>query len=288
MLAESAGLFDLTGRVAVVTGSSAGIGRAIVSRMAEHGARVVISGRREAECRKRADELNERHGAGRAIAVACDIGNRADIRRLVEESLSAFGRIDCAVGNAVSPGAPQAWIEKLDIDHFTWWFEANVTNNAYLAQLVTPVMRSQGGGTILYTASTAGVAAMEDQLGYGSCKAALVHLTRMLAVQLGPHNIRVNAIAPGIVASSGIGEGQWATEEARLAGVGGTPLGRVGLPDEIAACAVWLAGPAGEFATGATVVIDGGQSWKGMDGPHRLRTQMREQQADTTETRDER
>jgi NAD(P)-dependent dehydrogenase (short-subunit alcohol dehydrogenase family) len=94
----------------------------------------------------------------------------------------------------------------------------------------------------------------------------------------------VNAIAPGIVASRGTDEGQWATEEARQAGVGGTPLGRVGLPDEIAACAVWLAGPAGEFATGATFVIDGGQAWKGMDGPHRLRTWMREQQEQQTDT----
>ena len=215
-----------------MTGSSEGIGLAIAERMAEHGARVAFSSRRRDACQQRADEVNQRYGPGRAIGVACDIGNRMDIRRLVNETLAAFGRIDCAVGNAAIPGAPQAWIEKLDIENFTWWFEANVTNNAYLAQLVAPVMRNQGGGSIIYTASTAGIAAMEDQLGYGSAKAALLHLTRMLAIQLGPHNIRVNAIAPGIVASRGPEEGQWATDAARRIGVGGTPLGRAGLPDE--------------------------------------------------------
>lgn len=270
-------LFDLSGQVVVITGSSEGIGKAIGERMAEHGAQVAFSSRRQDACQARADAVNDRYGPGRAIAVACDISQRPQIAHLVEATMHAFGRIDCAIGNAKATGATQAWIEKLDIDDFTTWFEGNVTNNAYLAQLVSPIMRAQGGGSILFTASTAGVVTMEDQLGYGASKAALLHLTRMLAVQLGPYNIRVNALAPGIVASRGTDQGQWSSEEARAQGVGQTPLGRPGTPDEIAACAVWLSGPGGAYATGGTFVIDGGQTLKGMDGPHRLRVWMREQ-----------
>ena len=270
-------LFDLTGKVAVITGSSEGIGRGIGERMAEHGARVVFSSRRQEACQARANEINQRYGSGRAIGVACDVRQRPQIAALVRATMDTFGRVDCAVGNAVAAGPTQAWIEKLDIDNFDQWFEGNVTNNAYLAQLVSPIMRSQGGGAILFTASTAGLVAMEDQLGYGASKAALLHLTRMLAIQLGPHNIRVNALAPGIVASGGLDQGQWSSEEARGYGTGETPLGRPGTVDEIAACAVWLAGPGGAYATGGIFVIDGGQVLKGMDGPHRLRVWMRQQ-----------
>lgn len=274
-------LFDLTGRVALVTGSSHGIGRAIVERMAEHGAQVVVSSRAQEACDARAEEINQRFGPARdgsprALAVACDMSDRPQVARLVERALEGFGRIDCAVGNALVDGPGQAFIEKLDIEHFTTWFEGNVTNNAYLAQLVTPVMREQGGGSIIFMASTSGITVLEDYLGYGSSKAALAHLARILAVQLGPHAIRVNAIAPGIVASRPPDEGgEWADAEDREIGTGQTPLGRPGTPDEIAACAVWLASPGGAFATGGVFVVDGGQTLKGMTGPHDLRMNRR-------------
>jgi NAD(P)-dependent dehydrogenase (short-subunit alcohol dehydrogenase family) len=274
-------LFDLTGQVAVVTGSSQGIGRAVAERMAEHGARVVFSSRTIDACAARADAVNERYGEERAIAVACDAMERAQLAALIERTMEHWGRIDCVVGNALVDGPAQAYIEKLDIEHFTVWFEGNVTNNAYLAQLVTPIMREQGGGTIIYVSSTSGVAALEDYLGYGSSKAALSHLARMLAVQLGPHNIRVNAIAPGIIASRGWDpEGDWSNAEDREVGTGETPLGRPGTPDEIASCAVWLASPGGTFATGGVFVVDGGQTLKGMTGPHELRALKRRRLAE--------
>lgn len=271
-------LFDLTGKVAIVTGSSEGIGRAIAERMAEHGARVVFSSRRQEVCQARADAVNERYGDDRAMAVACDALVRPQLKALVDATLDRWGRVDCVVGNALVSGPTQAWIEKLDIESFTVWFEGNVTNNAYLAQLVSPIMRQQGDGSIIYISSSSGVAALEDYLGYGSSKAALLHLTKMLAIQLGPHGIRVNAIAPGIIASRGWDpEGQWADAKEREIGTGQTPLGRPGDPDEIASCAVWLAAPGGTFATGGVFLVDGGQSLKGMTGPHDLRLYKREQ-----------
>jgi len=266
-------LFDLSGQVAVVTGSSHGIGRAIAERMAEHGARVVFSSRTLELCQARADAVNERYGEERAIAVACNMLERPQLKQLIERTMEHWGRIDSVVGNALVDGPAQAYIEKLDIENFTVWFEGNVTNNTYLAQLVIPIMRAQGGGTIIYVSSTSGIAAIEDYIGYGSSKAALSHLARILAVQLGPHNIRVNAIAPGIIASRGWDpEGEWSDAEERQIGTGETPLGRPGTPDEIASCAVWLASPGGTFATGGVFVVDGGQTLKGMTGPHNLRT----------------
>jgi NAD(P)-dependent dehydrogenase (short-subunit alcohol dehydrogenase family) len=274
-------LFDLAGQVAVVTGSSQGIGRAIAERMAEHGARVVFSSRTLADCRARADALNDQYGEERAIAVACDAMERPLLANLIERTMDQWGHIDCVVGNALVSGPTQGRIEKLDIETFGSWFEGNVTNNAYLAQLATPIMRAQGGGTIIYISSTSGIAALEDYLGYGPSKAALSHLAHILAVQLGPHNIRVNAIAPGIVASRGDGEGEWADPEDRAIGTGQTPLGRPGTPDEIASCAVSLASPGGTSPTGGVFVVDGGQSLKGMTGPHDLRTVRRRQQGAT-------
>jgi NAD(P)-dependent dehydrogenase (short-subunit alcohol dehydrogenase family) len=262
-------LFDLRGHVAVVTGSSLGIGRAIAERLAEHGSKVVFSSRTLETCQRQADAVNERWGEVRAIAVRCDASVRADLRRLVDTTLERWAHIDTVVGNALVSSDTSPWIERLDEDTFTQWFEGNVTNNAYLAKLVAPGMRTQGGGSIIFISSASGVAALEDYLGYGSSKAALNHLARMLAIQLGPHRIRVNAVAPGIIASQG--PEAWGTPEEQRIGVGSIPLGRLGTPDEIASCVVWLASPGGAFATGQAFVVDGGQTLKGMEGPHNLR-----------------
>jgi len=262
-------LFDCNGQVAVITGSSQGIGRAIGERLAEHGSRVVFTSRTLADCELRAAVVNETYGGERAIAVQCDVNDRLQLRSLIETTLDRCGRIDTLVGNALVGGDPSPWIERIDEDAFTSWFEGNVTNNAYLAKLVSPIMRAQGGGSIVFISSSSGVAALEDYLGYGASKAALNHLARILAVQLGQYNVRVNAVAPGIVGSRGANE--WGTDEEQRIGVGSIPLGRLGTPDEIAACVVWLASPGGTFATGQVFVVDGGQTLKGMTGPHDLR-----------------
>lgn len=268
-------LFDLSGQVAILTGSSQGIGRAIAERLAQHGSKVVFSSRTLVDCEARAREVNDRHGDERAMAVRCDTGDRADLAALVQTTMDRWGRIDTLVGNALVSGDTTAWIERFDEENFTVWFDGNVTNNAYLTKLVSPVMRAQGGGSIVFISSSSGIAALEDYLGYGTSKAALNHLARTLAVQLGPHNIRVNAVAPGIVASQGAE--QWGTDEDQRIGVGKVPLGRLGVPDEIASCVVWLASPGGTFATGGVFVVDGGQSLKGMEGPHELREYRRAQ-----------
>jgi NAD(P)-dependent dehydrogenase (short-subunit alcohol dehydrogenase family) len=269
-------LFDLTGQVAVVTGSSLGIGRAIAQRLAEHGSKVVFSSRTLETCRARAAEVNERFGDERAIAVRCDASDRGDIRGLVAATMEKWGRIDTLVGNALVESDTTAWIERIDEESFTDWFDGNVTNNAFLVKLVSPVMRAQGGGSIVFVTSSSGVAALEDYLGYGSSKAALNHLARMLAIQLGPYNIRVNAVAPGIIASQG--PELWGTVEEQEICVGNIPLGRLGHPDEIASFVVCLASPGGRFATGQAFVVDGGQSIKGMEGPHNLRDFRRARQ----------
>ena len=262
-------LFDLSGHVALVTGSSRGIGRAIAERLAEHGSKVVFSSRTSSECERHARAVNDRYGDGRAIAVPCDVSDRSQLRRLVATTLDRWGRIDTLVGNALVEGDTSPWIERFDEETFTTWFEGNVTNNAFLVKLVAPTMRAQGGGSVVFIASSSGVAALEDYLGYGTSKAALIHLARILAVQLGPYNVRVNAVAPGIVASGG--PANWGTDEEQQIGVGQIPLGRLGTPDEIASCVVWLASPGGAFATGQAFVVDGGQTLKGMSGPHDLR-----------------
>ncbi len=266
-------LFDLRGQVAVVTGSSLGIGRAIAERLAEHGSKVVFSSRSLGVCQARADAVNERWGEERAIAVRCDASDRTALRNLVSAAVDKWGRVDTLVGNALVSSDTSPWIERLDEESFSMWFEGNVTNNAYLAKLVSPLMRSQGGGSIIFISSSSGIAALEDFLGYGSSKAALIHLARMLAIQLGPYAIRVNAVAPGIVASRSPEE--WGTPEEQAIGVGATPLGRLGFPDEIASCVVWLASPGGAFATGQAFVVDGGQTLKGMEGPHNVRLHRR-------------
>jgi NAD(P)-dependent dehydrogenase (short-subunit alcohol dehydrogenase family) len=269
-------LFDMRGQVAVITGSSEGIGLACAAGMAAQGARVVISSRTAAACEARAAALNEQHGEERAIAVPCDVSDRDSLQHLVEATMDHWGRIDCVVGHASAPVEWSAWVEKVDEGALTESFAGNVTNNVGLTKLVVPIMRDQGGGSIIFTSSAAGVVALEDHLSYGIVKAALVHLARILAVQLGPLNIRVNAVAPGVIASRGLEGSDWADDELRRIGVGSTPLGRVGTPEEIAGCVVWLASPSGAFATGQVFVVDGGQTLKGMDGIHLMRNEMRD------------
>ena len=211
-------LFDLNGRVAIVTGSTQGIGRACAERLCEHGARVVFSSRTLDDCRTRASAANERAGEERAVGIACDMGDPAQIRALVAQTADQWGRVDIVVGNAKDEHPGTSWIEKVDPDEMTQWFVGNVTNNLILAQAAVPLMRQVGGGSIVFNASTAGVAALEDYLPYGVAKASLIHMARILAVQLGPFDIRVNCVSPGPIAAA----------RARHRGVGrrGVPPGR--------------------------------------------------------------
>jgi NAD(P)-dependent dehydrogenase (short-subunit alcohol dehydrogenase family) len=191
------------------------------------------------------------------------------VRALVTSTLDRWGRIDTLVSNAPVPSTGTSWVERTSLDEMTASLVGNVTNNLLLAQLVAPTMRAQGGGSIIYISSSGGIVAFEDHLAHSVANAGLAHMTRVLAVQLGPHNVRVNAVSPGVIASRGIDASAWADDELRRVVTGDTPLQRVGTADEIAGCVVWLASPSGGFATGQNFVIDGGQTLKGMDGPHR-------------------
>jgi NAD(P)-dependent dehydrogenase (short-subunit alcohol dehydrogenase family) len=221
-----------------------------------------------ADCEARAVEANERWGEERAIAVACDISDATQVRDLVARSAEHWGRLDIVVGNARVATHGTSWVEKTDPDELSRSLVGSVSNNLVLAQTAVPFLRRQGEGSIIYIASTAGIAALEEHLAYGVAKAALIHLARILAVQLGPSNIRVNCVSPGVIASAGMDAPEWADGERQRVVTGNTPLGRPGLPDEIASCVVWLASRYAAFATGSNFVVDGGQTLKGMEGPH--------------------
>jgi NAD(P)-dependent dehydrogenase (short-subunit alcohol dehydrogenase family) len=263
-------LFDLTDQVAIVTGSGHGIGRACAERLCEHGARVVFSSRTLADCEARAADMNARWGSGRAIAVACDTARTEQLHALVDRTVDEWGRVDVLVGNALVSSTGTSWVERIDPDQLTTSLVGNITNNLVLAQRVVPLMRRAGSGSIVFIASTAGTAAMEEHLAYGVAKAGLIHMAKILAVQLGPSNVRVNTVSPGVVASRGLDAPEWANGDRARVVTGPTPLGRPGTPDEIAGCVVWLASPAGAFATGRDFIVDGGQTLKGMDGPHEM------------------
>ena len=249
-------LFDLDGKVAVVTGSSRGIGRAIVERMAEHGARVVVSSRKTPACQDVADAINARHGAGRAIAIPANISSKDDLERLVAQTDAAFGRIDVLVCNAASNPyyGPMAGISD---DQFHKILENNVIANHWLINFVAPQMKARKDGAIVIVSSIGGLKGNAILGTYNISKAADFQLARNLAVEFGPHNIRVNCIAPGLIKTD-FARALWENPRTLKETNARTPLARIGEPDEIAGAAVFLASRAGAFMTGQSIVIDGG------------------------------
>jgi NAD(P)-dependent dehydrogenase (short-subunit alcohol dehydrogenase family) len=251
-------LFDLTGKVAVVTGSSRGIGRAIVERLAEHGARVVVSSRKAAACEEVAAGLNARHGEGRALAVAANISSKPELQRLVDETVRAFGRIDVLVCNAASNPyyGPLAGIAD---DQFRKILDNNIVSNHWLIGMVAPQMRARKDGAIVIVSSIGGLKGNAIIGAYNISKAADFSLARNLAVEFGADNVRVNCIAPGLIKTD-FARALWENPQTLAAANARTPLGRIGEPDEIAGAAVYLASAAGSYMTGQTLVVDGGQT----------------------------
>ena len=251
-------LFNLQGRVAVVTGSSRGIGRAIVERMAEHGARVVVSSRKAEPCAEVANALNARHGAGTAIAVPANISVKSDLEALVQAGRSAFGEISILVCNAAANPyyGPMSGIAD---DAFRKVLENNVVANHWLAQMVAPQMCAAREGSIIFVSSIAGLLGSATIGAYGLSKAADMQLARNLAVEFGPHNVRVNCIAPGIIRTA-FSRALWEDPAVEAHVTQKSPLRRLGEPDEVAGIAVMLAAPAGRYITGQTIVVDGGDT----------------------------
>ena len=249
-------LFDLTGKTAVVTGSTKGIGRAIARALARHGARVVVSsrdtGRVEATRREFAEEGLE------VLGLACNVGRKEELERLIDGTREAWGPIDIAVGNAAIN--PHYGSVTAIPDHtFAKIMATNVQSNLWLAQLVADDMRRRKDGAIVYVSSIGGLFGSDVIGAYCISKAAEFQLVRNLAVELGPDNIRVNAIAPGLVRTD-FARALWEDEESADRRIARTPLRRLGEPEDIAGIAVYLASDAGRWTTGQSFVVDGGVS----------------------------
>lgn len=249
-------LFSLAGKVAVITGSSRGIGRAIAERMAEHGAKVVISSRKAEPCAEVAASINAAHGAGRAISIPANISSKHDLMHLVDESTRQLGRIDILVCNAASNPyyGPMAGIED---DQFRKILENNVIANHWLINFAAPQMLARKEGSIIIVSSIGGLRGSSVIGAYNVSKAADFQLARNLAVEYGPNNVRVNCIAPGLIKTD-FARALWEDPEALKLRTATTPLRRIGEPDEIAGAAIFLASKAGSFVTGQAIVVDGG------------------------------
>jgi hypothetical protein len=249
-------LFDLSGRVAVITGSSRGIGRAIAERFAEHGAKVAISSRKLDACREVADAINARHGNGTAIAVAANISSKEALRRLVDETTAQLGPIDVLVCNAAANPyyGPMAGISD---EQFRKVLDNNILSNHWLIGMVAPGMCERRRGSIVIVSSIGGLRGSGILGAYCISKAADLQLARNLAVEYGPYGVRVNCIAPGLVRTD-FARALWEDPELLAQRTATTPLRRIGEPDEIAGAAVFLASPASTFMTGQVIVVDGG------------------------------
>jgi len=246
--------FDLHDKVAVITGSSRGIGRAIAESMAALGARVVISSRHADACEAVAREIEAK--GGEAAAFACNISRKAEVEALVAQSSARFGKIDILVCNAAINPVFGPLLHLTD-EAFDKVMGTNVRSNLWLCNLTIPAMAQRGGGAVIIVSSIAGLRGT-DMLGmYAISKAADLALMRSLAAEWGPRNVRVNAIAPGLVKTE-FARALWENEELVKRRNAVTPLRRIGMPEEIGPVAAFLASPAASFITGQVIVADGG------------------------------
>ena len=248
-------LFDLTGKVALITGSTKGIGKAIAYRKAQHGAKVVVSSRKADAVEAVTAEINKDF-PGHATGIPCNIGYKEQLQSLVDKTRTAYGRIDVLVCNAaINPFAGSM----LDIpdEAFDKIMASNIRSNAWLCQMVIPEMKERKDGSIIIVSSIGGLRGSPILGAYAISKAADSQLARNIAVEFGPSGIRANAIAPGLVQTD-FARYLWETPEIRTRSTAGAPLRRIGQPDEIAGAAIFLASQAGAFTTGQTIVCDGG------------------------------
>jgi NAD(P)-dependent dehydrogenase (short-subunit alcohol dehydrogenase family) len=251
-------LFDLSGKTALVTGSTKGIGKAIAMRLAEHGANVVICSRKEDACESVSREINQEWAKDGATAfpIPCNIQHKDQLQSLVDDTLERFGQIDILVCNAAVNPYFGPSIDTPD-DAFDRTMESNIRSNFWLCNMVLPQMVEQKDGSITLISSIGGLRG-RPQIGiYGISKAADMQIARNFAVEYGPDNIRVNCIAPGLVRTD-FARALWENPEILKERTATTPLRRIGEPDEIAGAVVFLASRGGTFVTGETLVIDGG------------------------------
>jgi NAD(P)-dependent dehydrogenase (short-subunit alcohol dehydrogenase family) len=246
--------FRVDGKVAVVTGSSRGIGRSIAEHLAAYGAKVVISSRKQGPCEEVAQAI--RASGGEAIAVPASIAEKAQLERLVAQTRDRFGQIDILVCNAASNPYYGA-MSGLPDEAFRKILQNNIVANHWLANMVLPEMAQRRDGVVIIVSSIGGLKGSATLGAYCISKAADMQLARNLAVEWGKHNIRVNCIAPGLVKTD-FARALWENPELLARTEAVTPLARIGEPADIGGIAVFLASRAGAFITGQTIVADGG------------------------------
>lgn len=253
---------DLSGKVAIVTGASRGIGEAIAHSYAAAGASVLLCSRKLANVEPVAAAIRE--AGGDAVAMDCHTGQSEQVEALVQRAIEQWGRVDIAVNNAATN---PHFGPLIDSDAAQWdkTFEVNVKGYFWLCQLVAPHMERSGGGSIINVASVAGLHPATAMGVYSISKAAVIAMTEQLAQELGHANIRVNALAPGLIKTR-FSSALWSNEDISGKIVGTTPLGRIGTVEEVAGAALYLASSLATFTTGTTLVMDGGSLVNGLLG----------------------
>ena len=249
-------LFDLTGRVALLTGASKGMGLHMAEGLAEHGARVVVSSRKIEQCEAAVEQINDKCGEGSAIAIACNVGYKDQLKALVAETRSRLGPIDILIANAgVNPFyGPMSEIPDSAFDKI---MNTNVRSNHWLCQMVAPDMVAKGGGSMMITASTGAFSASAMLGTYSISKLADIALVRNLALEYGPAGVRVNAICPGVIKTD-FARALWDNPEAQRNAETNTPLRRLGEPEDLKGIAVFLASDASAYVTGQAIAVCGG------------------------------
>ena len=247
--------FDMTGKVAIITGSSRGIGKAIAEDYADHGAKVVITSRNIGPCEEVAAAINAKH-PGAAIAVSSSLSSKESLQAMVDAGRAAFGRIDVLICNAAS-NPHYGPMETITDEAFHKTLDLNIVSQHWLITMVAPEMRARKSGSIILVSSIGGLRGSEILGAYAITKAADIQMARNLAREFGPDNVRINALAPGLVRTD-FAKALWENPENLKHSVEGACLGRIGEPHELAGAAVFLGSDASSFMTGQTLVVDGG------------------------------
>jgi len=244
----------LQGKVALVTGASRGIGAVTARAFADAGAAVVLAARDEGALRDHVREIETR--GGKAIGVVTNVADEASVQRLVEQTLTAYGRLDAACNNAAGGGRPPTPLADIPVEDFDSAVSVTMRSVFLSMKYEIPAMLATGGGAIVNMASTAGLDAVAGLAGYVSSKHAVVGLTKTAALDYAAQGVRVNALAPGPILTDRLAAaGEQGQRQAGMA----MPMRRIGTPEEVAAAVVWLCSDAASFITGATLPIDGGK-----------------------------
>jgi dehydrogenase/reductase SDR family protein 4 len=247
-------LFDLTGKVALVTGASKGIGKAIAELYAQAGASVVVSSRKQEAVEAVVNEIKSK--GGHALPVACNVSEAADIQKLIDTTLTSYGSIDILVNNAAANPSFGPVVDTTE-SSFDKIIAVNVKGPFELARKVYPIMKAKKGGSVINISSVGGLRP-EQGLGiYSMSKAALISLTKIMAKEWGDDNIRVNAICPGLIKTK-FSEALWSNEKIMHTMTKMLSIKRVGTPEEIAALALYLGSDASSYSTGSVFTADGG------------------------------